>query len=84
MKISTKRNLDHLAYDENLYDFMRFLIPFQLTSQNKSINKHLLREDGLEKNSFLNVHFNDTVGKNELVFDLLLSTILPKEWSKLS
>jgi len=63
---------------------MRFLVPFQLTSQNKSINKHLLREDGLEKNSFLNVHFNDTVGKNELIFDLLLSTILPKEWSLLS
>jgi len=84
MKISTKRNLDHLTYDENLYDYMRFLVPFQLTSQNKSINKHLLREDGLEKNSFLNVHFNDTVGKNELIFDLLLSTILPKEWSLLS
>ena len=60
---------------------MRFLIPFNLLAQNKSVNKHLLHEYGLEKNSFLNVHFNDTVGKNELVNDLLLSTILPKEWS---
>jgi hypothetical protein len=79
--ISTKRNLDHLNYDENLYDFMRFLTPFNLTAQNKSINKHLLAEYGLEKNAFLNINFNDTVGKNELVSDLLLSTILPKEWS---
>lgn len=80
-KISTKRNLDHLQYDENLYDYMRFLIPFNLTTQNKSVNKHLLADYGLEKNQFLNIHFNDQVGKFELINDLILSTILPKEWS---
>lgn len=63
---------------------MRFLIPFAITAQNKSVNKHLLNEDGLEKNSFLNINFNDSVGKNELVSDLILSTILPKEWSYVS
>ena len=82
--MTAKRNLDHLDYDENLYDFMRFLIPFYITAQNKSINKHLLSEYGLEKNSFLNIHFNDTLGKNELVADLILSTILPKEWVQAS
>lgn len=80
-KISTKRNLDHLQYDENLYDYMRFLIPFNITTQNKSVNKHLLSDYGLEKNQFLNIHFNDSVGKFELINDLILSTILPKEWS---
>jgi hypothetical protein len=45
-----QRNLDHLRYDENLYDFMRFLIPFQINSTNKSLNKHLLKDYGLEKN----------------------------------
>ena len=49
-KISTKRNLDHLQYDENLYDYMRFLIPFNITTQNKSVNKYLLADYGLEKN----------------------------------
>ncbi len=49
-QINTKRNLDHLEYDENLYDYMRFLIPFNLTTQNKSVNKHLLADYGLEKN----------------------------------
>ena len=79
--VSTKRNLDHLEYDENLYDFMRFLIPFQICPQNKSLNKYVFQEYGLEKHSFLNVFFNDTVGKNELVLDLLLQTVMPKEWS---
>ena len=27
---TTARNLDHLEYDENLYDFMKSLIPFNL------------------------------------------------------
>jgi hypothetical protein len=80
--METKRNLDHLQYDENLYDLMRFLIPFNLTSQNKSLNKYLLSENGLEKSQFLNVYFNDSVGKNELAADLILSTILPREWSQ--
>jgi hypothetical protein len=40
------------------------LIPFNLVTQNKSVNKHLLAENGLEKSSFLNIHFNDTVGKD--------------------
>ena len=70
--ISTKRNLDHLEYDENLYDFMRFLIPFQICPHNKSLTKHVFQDYGLEKLSFLNVYFNDTVGKNELVLDLIL------------
>ena len=45
----TQRNLDHLDYDENLYDFMKSLIPFSLTSTNASINNHILNENGLEK-----------------------------------
>ena len=36
--VSTRRNLDHLEPDENLYDYMKSLIPFSITSQNKSIN----------------------------------------------
>ncbi len=51
--METKRNLDHLQYDENLYDLMRFLIPFNLTTQNKSLNKDLLSDNGLEKSQFL-------------------------------
>ena len=61
---------------------MRFLIPFSITTQNKSVNKHLLSDYGLEKNQFLNIHFNDQVGKFELINDLILSTILPKEWAQ--
>jgi hypothetical protein len=48
--IETKRNLDHLEADENLYDYMKSLIPFTLTSQNQSVNKHLFQgQGGLEK-----------------------------------
>lgn len=60
---------------------MKSLIPFAITSTNKSLNKYLLNGDfGLEKDQFLNVYFNDSVGKRELVNELLLSAILPKEW----
>jgi len=73
--------LDHLSYDANLYEYMKSLIPFAITSTNKSLNKYLLNGDfGLEKDQFLNVYFNDSVGKRELVNELLLSAILPKEW----
>lgn len=75
------RNLDHLAYSENLYDFMKSLIPFAITTTNKSINNYLLNGDsGLEKNEFLNIYYNDSIGKRELVQELILSTCLPKEW----
>jgi len=67
MQANTRRNLDHLEYDENLYDFMRSLIPFSLTSANPSINDYLLGDNGIEKGQFLNVYFNDTVGKRELI-----------------
>ena len=80
--LETGRNLDHLEYDENLYDFMRSLIPFNLVTANKSINDYLLGGFGLEKGQFLNLYFNDTVGKRELIQELILSAILPKEWAQ--
>lgn len=80
-EILTHRNLDHLSYDMNLYDFMKSLIPFSITTQNKSINHYLLNgESGLEKNEFINVYYNDSDGKRELVYELVLSATLPKEW----
>ena len=60
---------------------MKSLIPFNLITANKSLNKHLLEENGLEKGQFLNIYFNDVVGKRELTYELILSAILPKEWS---
>lgn len=76
------RNLEHLALDENLYDFMKSLIPFNLCSANSAINDHVLNSGhGLEKGQFLNIYYNDTVGKRELTYELILSAILPKEWS---
>jgi hypothetical protein len=75
------RNLDHLAYSENLYDFMKSLIPFAITTTNKSINRHMLNgEAGLEKNEFLNIYYNDPIGKREVIQELMLSCCLPKEW----
>ena len=77
----THRNLDHLTYDENLYDFMKSLIPFSITTRNKQINNYLLNgESGLEKNEFINVYYNDYAGKRELIYELILSATLPKEW----
>lgn len=37
-------------------------------------------EAGLEKNEFINVYYNDTVGKRELLYELILTASLPKEW----
>ena len=60
---------------------MKSLIPFSITTSNKSINRQLLNGDaGLEKNEFLNVYYNDSIGKRELVQELLMSCCLPKEW----
>jgi hypothetical protein len=43
---------------------MKSLIPFSITTSNKSINYYLLGgESGLEKNEFVNVYYNDTAGK---------------------
>lgn len=70
-----------MTYCENLYDFMKSLIPFSITTSNKSINNYLLNgESGLEKNEFINVYYNDTVGKRELIYELILTACLPKEW----
>ncbi len=79
-KINTNRNLDHLLYDENLYDFMKSQIPFYIKNlYQPDINTYLLRGDrGLEKNSFLTLFYNDTIGKREFVNDLLLSAIVMK------
>ena len=77
-----QRNLDHLEFDENLYDHMKSLIPFNIQTTNSEINKHILGENGLEKNQHLNVYYNDEKGKRELVFEIMLSAILPKEWSQ--
>ena len=77
----TNRNLDHLSYDMNLYDLMKSLSPFSITTSNKSINHYLLNgESGLEKNEFVNVYYNDTDGKREFVYEMILSAALPKEW----
>ncbi len=83
MKQENTRNFDHLDYDENLYDFMKSQIPFylQTVSGNAHLNHYLLNEGrGLEKQDVLNVYYNDTVGKRELVNELLLSALLPKQW----
>lgn len=34
----------------------------------------------MEKNEFINIYYNDTVGKRELLYELILSACLPKEW----
>lgn len=81
----SNRNLDHLTYSENLYDFMKSLIPFSITTSNKSINNYLLNgESGLEKNEYINVYYNDTVGKREFIYEMILTGCLPKEWGNAS
>ena len=62
---------------------MKSQIPFylQTVSGNAHLNHYLLNEGrGLEKQDVLNVYYNDTVGKRELVNELLLSALLPKQW----
>jgi hypothetical protein len=59
---------------------MKSLIPFSLQTPNKNVNTFLLPEGGLAKNQTLNIYFNDSIGKRELVYDLMLASILPKEW----
>jgi hypothetical protein len=60
---------------------MKSLIPFSITTSNKSINYYLLNgESGLEKNEFINIYYNDTAGKREVIYELILSATLPKEW----
>ena len=60
---------------------MKSLIPFSITTGNKSINYYLLNgESGLEKNEFVNIYYNDTAGKREVLYELILSATLPKEW----
>ena len=80
------RNFDHLAYDENLYDFMKSQIPFYLTSlHNVHLNHYILNDGrGLEKHDVLNVYYNDAIGKREFVNELLLSTVLPKQWGRIA
>ena len=80
-QVTTQRNLDHLEYDDNLYDYMRSLIPFNIATTNAEMNAYLLNTHGLERGQFLNVFYNDGVGKQELCYELMLSTVLPKEWS---
>jgi hypothetical protein len=47
------------------------------------LNHYLLSGDsGLEKNEFINVYYNDTAGKRELIYELVLSATLPKEWGQ--
>lgn len=60
---------------------MKSLIPFSITTSNKSINHYLLNgESGLEKNEFINVYYNDVTGKREVLYEMILSATLPKEW----
>jgi hypothetical protein len=60
---------------------MKSLIPFTITLNNDPIRKYLFDNVGLQRNDILNIYFNDTIGKREFVSELLLSTILPREWS---
>jgi len=82
MQGGSSRNFDHLDYDENLYDFMKSQIPFFITSlQNQHLNHYVLNEGrGLEKHDVLNVYYNDPVGKREFANELMLTTLLPKQW----
>ena len=60
---------------------MRSIIPFNIVTSNNAINKYLLHDgNGLEKGDILNLYYNDTIGKREMVYELLLSTLSPKEW----
>lgn len=71
------RSLDHLRYDENLYDVMRSMIPFNIYSGNSSVSRLLLGQEGLVRESQLAIYYNDNVSKRELINDLILSAILP-------
>ena len=62
-QVVTERNLDHLEYDDNLYDYMKSLIPFNISTTTPALDQHLLNTHGLERGQFLNVYFNDVVGK---------------------
>lgn len=60
---------------------MKSIIPYNILTSNNAINKYLLNDCcGLEKGDILNIYYNDTVGKREIIFELLLSTLAPKEW----
>jgi hypothetical protein len=62
---------------------MKSIIPFNIVTSNNAINKFLLNGgNGLEKGDILNIYYNDTVGKREIIYELLLSTLLPKEWGQ--
>ncbi len=78
----SQRNFDHLEYDENLYDFMKSQIPFSIqTLTNQHVNHYILNQGrGLEKQDVLNLYYNDPIGKREFVNELLLATLLPKQW----
>ena len=62
---------------------MKSLIPFSLQSGVKAINEHVFGSglQGLEKGKMLNVYYNDSIGKRELLYDLMLAALLPREWS---
>lgn len=80
---SLSRCLDHLEYEENLYDFMRSQIPFYLATSNAHLNHFALNESrGLEKQDVLNLYYNDPLGKRELLNELMLSALLPKQWGQ--
>lgn len=61
---------------------MKSQIPFSLqTLTNQHINHYILNQGrGLEKQDVLNLFYNDTIGKRELVNELLLATLMPKQW----
>ena len=60
---------------------MRSLIPFSIKTSCGSINKYMLNDQGgLSKNEFINVYYNDTVGNTQILYELIMSATLPKEW----
>ena len=51
------------------------------TLSNQHINHYILNQGrGLEKQDVLNLYYNDPIGKREFVNELLLATLLPKQW----
>ena len=64
---------------------MKSQIDFFVKTSNERLNRYLLDDRGLERKggkNVLKVLYNDTLGKREFIYDLLLSTLLPKYWGE--
>jgi len=77
-----KRKLDNLKPDESLYDYMRSLQEFNLRSSYDCFNDYMLSESADDDDSSLikNISFQDAESKQEILYDLILNTVLPETW----